>query len=198
VAAIRRPTEIPLPPAPATSSEKKSVNNGSESGTNLAHLELLQATMRRAFKLLVTSGDNNTDILDMPLGQVRCLRRIIEQDGCKLVDLARETNLSVPNASRLVDRLVRRGLVVRPTDPTDRRAVRLHATAESKAMIASIQEQRIRHMARATRTLTSAQIDTVITTLEVVIDAAEKSQGEVSGAASFEDIPPLAVREIVE
>jgi len=177
--------------------EPSSANNGSDTSSHQPHLELLQSTLRKAFKLLVTSGDSSTDLLDMPLGQVRCLRRIIEQDGCKLVDLARETNLSVPNASRLVDRLVRRGLVIRPTDPTDRRAVRLHATAESKAMIASIQDQRLKHMARATRLLSPDQVDMLVASLGVAIEAAEKAQLESAVVSTSEDLPPISRREIV-
>jgi DNA-binding MarR family transcriptional regulator len=187
-----------MPSVTATTSEPESASNGSESGANPAHLELLQNTLRRAFKLLVTSGDSNTDILALPLGQVRCLRRIIEQDGCKLVDLARETNLSVPNASRLVDRLVRRGFVVRPTDPSDRRAVRLHATPESKAMIASMQEQRLNHTKRVTRTLTKAQIDNVIKALEIVIDAAQKASCSMTSSDEIEDMPIRDLRNLVE
>src|SRR5665213_2510123 len=83
------------------------------------HLVKLQYSLRRAFQLLITAGDPETALLELPVGQFRCLRRIMDQDGCKLVDLARETNLSLPNASRLVDRLVQRGLVTRLTDPRD-------------------------------------------------------------------------------
>ena len=191
-------SETSLPTASKSKPESPSVDNGAEYVANLAHLELLQQTLRRAFKLLVTAGDNNTDILDLPLGQVRCLRRIIEQDGCKLVDLARETNLSVPNASRLVDRLVRRGLVVRQTDPTDRRAVRLHATSDSKSMIDSIQQQRLKHLARTTRTLSSGQIDHVIETLKAVIEAAEETVSDRSASGALEDMPSLMQRAMAE
>lgn len=185
-----------MPTASTTNSEGATA--AVENGVDLAHIALLQQTLRRAFKLLVTSGDRNTDILDMPLGQVRCLRRIIEQDACKLVDLARETNLSVPNASRLVDRLVRRGLVIRHTDPADRRAVRLHATSESKAMIESIQDERLKHMARATRDLSAGQIDRAIEMLRMLIEAAEKSMSDRNSGGSVEDLPSLNVHSIVE
>jgi DNA-binding MarR family transcriptional regulator len=98
----------------------------------------------------------------------------MDQDGCKLVDLARETNLSLPNASRLVDRLVQRGLVTRLTDPRDRRAIRLHATGEAIEMINAITTKRLEHLGHATQELSVEQIEDCINQLHVLIDAAEK------------------------
>jgi DNA-binding MarR family transcriptional regulator len=147
------------------------------------HLVKLQYSLRRAFQLLITGGDPETALFELPVGQFRCLRRIMDQDGCKLVDLARETNLSLPNASRLVDRLVQRGLVTRLTDPRDRRAIRLHATSEAIEMIDAITMKRLEHLEKATKDLSFEEVEDSIKQLHVLIDAAEKSAASRQAAA---------------
>ncbi|WP_062299235.1 MarR family winged helix-turn-helix transcriptional regulator [Demequina maris] len=52
----------------------------------------------------------------------------------RLSDLGRHVMLSQPGLSRLVDRLVERGLVGRCADPTDARAAHLSLTAEGRAL----------------------------------------------------------------
>lgn len=49
-------------------------------------------------------------------------------------ELARLTGNAAPAVSRLVDRMVRAGLLDRQTDPADRRAVKIGLTARTEAM----------------------------------------------------------------
>ena len=140
----------------------------------MQQLQALQYFVRKAWRLLIVNADDGGNLLDLPVGQLRCLRRIMENEGCKLIDLARETNLSLPNASRLVDRLVQRGFVMRETDPADRRAVRLYITEQARAIIEQIDGKRVEHLRHTTELLSSEQIDAVIEQLRVVIDAAER------------------------
>jgi DNA-binding MarR family transcriptional regulator len=60
--------------------------------------------------------------IDLTLLQWRTLVVVIEaQDGVRISDLAGRVGSSLPSASRLVDRLVRRGLIRVETDTSDRR-----------------------------------------------------------------------------
>lgn len=60
--------------------------------------------------------------VDLTLLQWRTLVVVIEaQDGVRISELAARVGSSLPSASRLVDRLVRRGLIAVETDTTDRR-----------------------------------------------------------------------------
>ncbi len=61
--------------------------------------------------------------IDLTLLQWRTLVVVTEaDDGLRISDVASRTGTSLPSASRLVDRLVRRGLLVVEPDPSDRRA----------------------------------------------------------------------------
>jgi DNA-binding MarR family transcriptional regulator len=156
-------------------SSTPTANKLAEIESNLPpHLINLQYSLRRAFQLLITAGDPETALFDLPVGQFKCLRRIMDQEGCKLVDLAKQTNLSLPNASRLVDRLVRRGLVSRITDSRDRRAVQLFATPAAVEMINTITTKRLEHLEKATTHLTMQDVEESIKQLDVLINAAEK------------------------
>ncbi len=71
----------------------------------------------------------------------------------RLSELGRHVLLSQPALSRLVDRLVERGLVARCADPSDARASHLSLTEEGSAL-----QRRIggRHGAHVARAMTSA------------------------------------------
>ncbi|MGO3833300.1 MAG: MarR family winged helix-turn-helix transcriptional regulator [Microbacteriaceae bacterium] len=66
-----------------------------------------------------------------------------QREAIRLADLREGVLLSQPALSRLVDRLVCRGLISRVTDDSDRRAVRLALTDEGREV------QRIAGMAHA-------------------------------------------------
>jgi DNA-binding MarR family transcriptional regulator len=69
----------------------------------------------------------------------------------RLGELHRRVLLSQPALSRLVDRLVERGLVARCADPADRRGVRLFLTAEGQARQRELGRRHARDVARIMR-----------------------------------------------
>ena len=69
----------------------------------------------------------------------------------RLSELNRHVLLSQPALSRLVDRLVERGLVVRQPDPSDRRGVRLSLTCSGRALQRQIGSRHARGVSRAMR-----------------------------------------------
>jgi DNA-binding MarR family transcriptional regulator len=72
-------------------------------------------------------------------------------DPIRLGELNRHVLLSQPALSRMVDRLVERGLVSRATDPRDGRGVRLALTAAGLAVQRRIGRRHGRSVARAMR-----------------------------------------------
>jgi DNA-binding MarR family transcriptional regulator len=67
--------------------------------------------------------------------QLNALGVIIYLKATTLTALAAAERIRVPTASRIVDSLVRDGLVERIQEPVDRRAVRLSATDKGRTMI---------------------------------------------------------------
>jgi len=75
---------------------------------------------------------------DVSVSQCYALEAVVRHDGPTLNDLAAELYLDKSTASRVVDGLERKGCVVRAPHPSDRRAVRLEATDEGRALLAKI------------------------------------------------------------
>jgi DNA-binding MarR family transcriptional regulator len=67
--------------------------------------------------------------------QLSALGVIIYLKASTLSALAQKERISTATASRIVDSLVRDGLVERTTDPDDRRAIRLSATDKGRTAI---------------------------------------------------------------
>jgi DNA-binding MarR family transcriptional regulator len=142
------------------------------------HLYRLHEAIHRTFHALAAPDDKQIALLDVPPSQFICLRYIVDHDGCKLVDLARERGLSLPNASRIIDRLVRRDLVTRRSDNSDRRVIRLHATDVSIAFIEAMHAERLKRLKSATKLLTTADIETISNSLILLADAADRAKRE--------------------
>jgi DNA-binding MarR family transcriptional regulator len=77
-------------------------------------------------------------------------------DPVRLVELHRHVLLSQPALSRMVDRLVERGLVARRADPTDGRGVRLSLTAAGRTVQREVGRRHARSVARAVSAALSA------------------------------------------
>jgi DNA-binding MarR family transcriptional regulator len=71
--------------------------------------------------------------------------------SARLGEVHRNVLLSQPALSRMVDRLVERGLVERCADPTDGRGVRLSLTAEGRYEQREVGRRHARSIARALR-----------------------------------------------
>ena len=84
--------------------------------------------------------------LNLTIGQLKSLI-LIDFDGSTCVkDLAKALKMAPPNATKLVDSLVKEGLVSREENPDDRRLFSLKTTSKGKILIANLKESAIRQM----------------------------------------------------
>lgn len=103
---------------------------------------------------------------DLTMREYDVLYTLAKSDGPqRLGDLGAHVVLSQPGLSRLVDRLVDRGLVARCTDPTDARAAHLSLTEPGREVQRRIGKA---HGASVAATLTGALTDAELTLLEVL------------------------------
>ena len=80
-----------------------------------------------------------TEITGLPFSRVRALKRLV--DGPRtLRELAAAMDTDAPAATVAVNDLEERGLVVRETDPDDRRVKRVVLTAEGRRMYALLRK----------------------------------------------------------
>ena len=92
----------------------------------------------------------------------------------RLGELNKHVLLSQPAMSRMVDRLVERGLIARETDPADRRGLRLSLTDRGRAVQREIGARHARGVAAAmTAALSPAELRQLETLLRKLTDQEE-------------------------
>lgn len=94
---------------------------------------------------------------------------------CTLGELARAEGVRPPTMTRLVQGLVRDGLVERAPDASDGRLVRLRATAAGERVLREGRQRRVARLAAALATLDvadRARLADAVDLLERVLDAA--------------------------
>ena len=84
----------------------------------------------------------------LTVSQLRGLRFLKQHEDCLVGDLANGLAVSYPAASKLMDRLINRGLTQRRDDKTDRRNIRLRVTIEGGRVLETIEEKRQREIAQ--------------------------------------------------
>lgn len=85
---------------------------------------------------------------EVTLTQYRSLVVLASRGPQSVAALADAVAVAAPTASRLCDRLVRKGLVRRRTDRHDRRQVRVGLTEAGRALVDAVTERRRQELAR--------------------------------------------------
>jgi len=88
----------------------------------------IRRALRKPLEAEVSKGD-----LTMP--QKAAMAVIVRHTGICLKDLSREVSLAHSTVSGIVDRLEKRGIIVRRQDPSDGRITRIHPSAEVEAFV---------------------------------------------------------------
>jgi DNA-binding MarR family transcriptional regulator len=83
---------------------------------------------------------------EVTLTQYRSLVVLASRGPQGVASLAEAVAVTPPTASRLVDRLLRKGLVIRRTDRHDRRQVRIALTAAGRQLVDVVTEHRRREI----------------------------------------------------
>ena len=76
--------------------------------------------------------------VDLTMAQLKTLVVLVDEGPCSIGHIATALNVSLPNASHLVDRLVRLDLAKRAEDATDRRRILASASAKGVDVLQSM------------------------------------------------------------
>jgi DNA-binding MarR family transcriptional regulator len=87
-----------------------------------ADLNAIRRALRKPLEAEIAKGE-----LTAP--QTAVMRVVVRQPGVILKDLSREVGLAHSTVSGIADRLEKRGLLRRKTDPEDARTTRIHPTS---------------------------------------------------------------------
>ncbi len=105
---------------------------------------------------------------DLSVPQFRCLAWLNRHPGCGLGEVAEGMGLSDPSMSKLVDGLVRRGLVARAPGREDRRRVVLDLTGAGAGLLAECRAGAAQAFARRLAGLPEAELAQVAATLRTL------------------------------
>jgi len=135
------------------------------------------ATRRQVERLIELLGAYAVEVLSVRLveeatggeltpSQLEALIFIQRHGGCSAKALSEGLRISIPSSTRLVDRLVRKGLVTRREHHEDRRLVVLTATAAGIDFLEKTRELRISRVQRALSQLQQAEREQLLSLLE--------------------------------
>jgi len=119
-------------------------------------------------RLMRRDFDNRVQPLGMTQIQWRAIAHIARQEGCNQATLADQLEVKPITLTRLVDRLVESGWVVRQPDPKDRRAVQLHLTEKSRPLLQTMQELSLQTRAEALQGISEEEFAVFFNTLKKI------------------------------
>ncbi|HWI54904.1 MAG TPA: MarR family transcriptional regulator [Desulfobacteria bacterium] len=80
------------------------------------------------------------------VGQIRCLCFIWAHEKVTVGDVSRGMGISYPAATKLISRLVEKGLVARKHDPRDRRSIYIEITPVGRELTTRVKPEKIRRL----------------------------------------------------
>lgn len=98
---------------------------------------------RRMFARIISELARASNTGELTVAQFAALAVVDQDPGLRVTSLATTLGLSASAGSRLADGLVRRGLLARHEDGTDRRARALSLTARGRALVDRASERRV-------------------------------------------------------
>lgn len=124
---------------------------------------------------------------DISLSQLATLFLLHGRDEPTIKQVAGELGRSLSATGRLLDQLVRRGLVRRYEDAHDRRVKRVAITEAGLAFVATLAYHRAGAQLTLMRHLSAEERATVMRGMELLAEAARRSETDGQDAAGRED-----------
>jgi len=109
---------------------------------------------------------------EVTLPQYRALVVLASRGPQRVVDLAGFLDVTASTATRMCDRLVRKGLAQRQRSSSDRRTVRVSISAAGRDLVAAVTRRRRREVQAIVARMSSSDREQLVTTLRMFADAA--------------------------
>jgi DNA-binding MarR family transcriptional regulator len=138
-------------------------------------VETLPFTIGETAHALRKAFDRRAVGLGVTRAQWKVLFRLDRRPGLRQIELADMLDIEPITLSRIVDRLEESALVERRADPSDRRAWRLHVTAQAEPLIAKLKAVAAELTADAFAGINPKDIETATQVLERVRENACKN-----------------------
>ena len=109
---------------------------------------------------------------EVTLPQYRALVVLASRGPQRLIDLAGFLDVNASTATRMCDRLVRKGLVRRQRLASDRRTVRVSISDTGRDLVSAVTKRRRREIAAIVRRIPADRRERLVETLRMFADAA--------------------------
>lgn len=134
---------------------------------------VVDAVLSASRVLVAVAARSLADLAEeVTLTQYRSLVVIASRGPQGIASLAEALAVTPPTASRLCERLVRKGLVRRRTDRSDRRQVRVGLTEAGRELVDVVTERRRREIAELVRSVPPAARRSIVEGLQQLTQAA--------------------------
>ena len=114
--------------------------------------------------------------LSLTLAQLKCLHFIYFGGTTNLIKLAKALNVTPPNITVIVNRLVTQGLVSREENPEDRRAYILTMTKKGTDLIEGLRESGVKRIVGILNKLSSKELAALQTGFKALAREAENQR----------------------
>jgi DNA-binding MarR family transcriptional regulator len=99
---------------------------------------------------------------DLTVPQFRTLVFVNSNTGSSLSEVAEYTGLTLPSASKLVDELIKHGLMVRKENPNDRRRLSLAITHHGVELLEASRKGTLKYLAEKLRAVNADNRDAIV------------------------------------
>ncbi|HEX4115712.1 MAG TPA: MarR family transcriptional regulator [Solirubrobacteraceae bacterium] len=135
--------------------------------------ELVDAVLGASRALVAVAARSLADLAeDVTLAQYRVLVELAARGPQRPADLASALGVDRSTATRMCDRLVRKGLVQRRRISADRRVVRISLTGAGRALVEEVTRRRRVEIAKILRRMPRADRASALVALRLFADAA--------------------------
>lgn len=137
----------------------------------------LSPLLLRVVRTLVFEVKRVPELDALPLAQLRLLWAVHALTEGTMTDFSERLGVSQSTVTQLADRLERRSLIERHTDPGDRRVVRLRTSAPGRELLERAETQRNELHSAVWEALSPTEQQSVLLGLEILATAAETQRG---------------------
>jgi DNA-binding MarR family transcriptional regulator len=145
-----------------------------------ARSEVIDALLVASRAMVAIASRSLADVdPDVTLPQSRALVLLASRGPQRVVDIAEDLGVAPSTATRMCDRLVRKGLLRRYRTAADRRGVKVSLTGPGRELVAKVTEHRRAELVRV--------VDTIPATAHVHVAAALRALNDAVGEPTESD-----------
>jgi DNA-binding MarR family transcriptional regulator len=116
--------------------------------------------------------------MDLTAGQLRTLLLLYSRGPSRMTDVATALGVTMATATGVIDRMVERRIVVRQSDPDDRRIVLCRMSPEGEKMVTGLWHAWSERAGLLLRALDRPKLLAVRGMLEALLEAGENTKGQ--------------------